>query len=147
MSLLEHCIIPDWPAPPNVKALQTTRSGGYSKPPYDSLNLGTHVGDSPLLVNRNRMLLAPLMPSEPVWMNQVHGISVVDAGQAGCVPQGDASVSTHTGAVCVVMTADCLPVLLCDEQGTVVAAAHAGWRGLCDGVIEATVQAMNVPTA
>ncbi len=147
MSLLEHCIIPDWPAPPNVKALQTTRSGGYSKAPYDSLNLGTHVGDNPLVVNRNRMLLAPLMPSEPVWMNQVHGVHVVDAGHAGCVPQGDASVSVHSGAVCVVMTADCLPVLLCDEQGTVVAAAHAGWRGLCDGVIEATVQAMNVPTA
>ena len=87
MSLFEHCIIPDWPAPPSVKALQTTRSGGYSKPPYDSLNLGTHVGDNPLAVNRNRMLLAPLMPSEPVWMNQVHGVHVVDAGQAGCVPQ------------------------------------------------------------
>ncbi|HEY6095636.1 MAG TPA: peptidoglycan editing factor PgeF [Gallionellaceae bacterium] len=147
MSLLEHCIIPDWPAPPNVKSLQTTRQGGLSQPPYDSFNLGTHVGDNPLVVNRNRMLLAPLMPSEPVWMNQVHGVHVVDAGHAGCAPQGDASVSVHSGAVCVVMTADCLPVLLCDEQGTVVGAAHAGWRGLCDGVIEATVQAMNVPTA
>lgn len=147
MSLLDHCLIPDWPAPPNVNALQTTRRGGHSQPPYDSFNLGIHVGDNPLVVNRNRMLLAPLMPSEPVWMNQVHGVHVVDAGHAGCVPQGDASVSTHAGAVCVVMTADCLPVLLCDEQGTVVAAAHAGWRGLCDGVIEATVLSMQVPVS
>ncbi|HEU0186278.1 MAG TPA: peptidoglycan editing factor PgeF [Gallionellaceae bacterium] len=147
MSLLDHCLIPDWPAPPNVKALQTTRRGGHSLPPYDSFNLGIHVGDNPLVVNRNRMLLAPLMPSEPVWMNQVHGVHVVDAGQAGCAPQGDASVSAHAGAVCVVMTADCLPVLLCDEHGTVVAAAHAGWRGLCDGVIEATVLSMQVPVS
>jgi YfiH family protein len=147
MSLLDHCLIPDWPAPPNVKALQTTRRGGHSQPPYDSFNLGIHVGDNPLVVNRNRMLLAPLMPSEPVWLNQVHGVHVVDAGHAGCAPQGDASVSTHAGAVCVVMTADCLPVLLCDEQGTVVAAAHAGWRGLCDGVIEATVLSMQVPVS
>ena len=91
------------------------------------------------------MLLAPLLPSEPVWLNQVHGITVADAGRAGCLPEADASVSTHPGAVCVVMTADCLPILLCDEQGSVVGAAHAGWRGLCDGVIEATVSAMNVP--
>lgn len=147
MSIVRHCIIPDWPAPANVKALQTTRKGGFSAAPYASLNLGSHVGDNPLVVNRNRMLLAPLMPSEPVWLNQVHGISVADVGHAGCLPQADASVSTHRGAVCVVMTADCLPVLLCDEQGTVVGAAHAGWRGLCDGVIEATVSAMQVPAS
>ncbi len=145
MNLLENCIVPDWPAPANVKALQTTRKGGFSAAPYASLNLGSHVGDQPLVVNRNRMLLAPLMPSEPVWLNQVHGICVVDVGHAGCLPQADASVSTHRGSVCVVMTADCLPVLLCNEQGTVVGAAHAGWRGLCDGVIEATVAAMKAP--
>lgn len=145
MSLLDHCLIPDWPAPANVKALQTTRNGGLSQPPYASFNLGTHVGDNPLLVNRNRMLLSPLLPSEPVWLNQVHGVAVEDADHAGCLPQADASVSTHSGSVCVVMTADCLPLLLCDEQGTVVGAAHAGWRGLCDGVLEKTVQAMNVP--
>ncbi len=147
MSLLDHCIIPDWPAPANVRALQTTRRGGLSLPPYDSFNLGTHVGDNALVVARNRMLLAPLLPSEPVWLNQVHGVVVEDAGHAGCLPQADASVSTHPGAVCVVMTADCLPLLLCDKQGTVVGAAHAGWRGLCDGVIEKTVQAMSVPAS
>lgn len=145
MSLIEHCIFPEWPAPANVKALQTTRNGGYSAAPYASLNLGSHVGDNPLIVNRNRMLLAPIMPSEPVWLNQVHGIKVIDVGHAGCLPEADASVSRHRGAVCVVMTADCLPVLLCDDKGTVVGAAHAGWRGLCDGVIEATVREMQVP--
>ena len=145
MNLLEHCIIPDWPAPATVKTLQTTRTGGVSVSPYDSFNLGSHVGDNPLAVSRNRMLLAPLLPSEPVWLNQVHGLTVVDVAQAGCLPEADASVSAHPGAVCVVMTADCLPILLCDERGTVVGAAHAGWRSLCDGVIEATVNAMKVP--
>jgi len=145
MSLLEHCIIPDWPAPKNVKALQTTRNGGISAPPYSSLNLGDHVGDAPLAVARNRMLLSPLLPSEPVWLKQVHGTEVIDAAQATCWPQADASFSTHTDAVCAVMTADCLPLLLCDDTGSVVGAAHAGWRGLCDGVIEQTVRAMNVP--
>ncbi len=143
--MLRHLITPDWPAPANVRALQTTRKGGVSDSPYASFNLGSHVGDNPLAVSRNRMLLAPLLPSEPVWLNQVHGITVADAGRAGCLPEADASVSTHPGAVCVVMTADCLSILLCDEQGSVVGAAHAGWRGLCDGVIEATVSAMNVP--
>ncbi len=145
MNLLEHCIIPDWLAPKNVRALQTTRNGGVSAAPYASLNLGDHVGDAPLAVARNRMLLEPLLPSEPVWLKQVHGTAVVDAGHATCWPEGDACVSSHPGAVCVVMTADCLPVLLCDEQGSVVGAVHAGWRGLCDGVIESTVRAMNVP--
>ena len=145
MSLSTHCLVPEWPAPKNVHALQTTRLGGRSLPPYASLNLGSHVGDQPLVVSRNRMMLGPLVPSEPVWLNQVHGIKVADAGQAGCLPEADASVSTHRGAVCVVMTADCLPILLCDDKGSVVGAAHAGWRGLCDGVIEATVLAMQLP--
>jgi len=130
MSLLNHFIIPQWSSPANVKALQTTRLGGLSVSPYASLNLGSHVGDNPLTVNRNRMLLASILPSEPVWLNQVHGITVADAGHAGCLPEADASVSTHHGAVCVVLTADCLPVLLCDDTGCAVAAAHAGWRGL-----------------
>lgn len=147
MGLIEHCILPDWPAPANVKALQTTRKGGSSAAPYDSLNLGSHVHDNPLIVARNRMLLEPLLPSEPVWLNQVHGVKVANAGHAGCLPEADASVSTHRGAVCAVMTADCLPILLCDEKGSVVGAAHAGWRGLCDGVIEATVREMKVPAS
>ena len=143
--LKDGCIIPGWPAPDNVRSLQTTRNGGVSVAPYASLNLGSHVGDAELTVARNRMLLEPLLPSEPVWLKQVHGTVVVNAGQAGCLPEADACVSSHPGAVCVVMTADCLPVLLCDDQGSVVGAAHAGWRGLCDGVLEQTVQEMEVP--
>ena len=144
MNLLEHCIIPDWPAPANVKALQTTRLGGISSAPYDSLNLGDHVGDAPLAVARNRMLLNTLLPSEPVWLEQVHGTTVANADMADCLPQADACIARHRAAVCVVMTADCLPVLLCDRQGSVVAATHAGWKGLAAGAIEATVQAMGV---
>jgi YfiH family protein len=144
MNLLEHCIIPDWPTPENVKALQTTRLGGISAAPYDTLNLGLHVGDDPVRVNRNRQQLAPFMPSEPVWLEQVHGTVVADADAAACRVQADACIARQRGSVCVVMTADCLPLLLCDEDGTVVAAAHAGWKGLAAGVIEATVKAMGV---
>lgn len=144
MGLPDTFIYPDWPAPANVKALQTTRHGGISLAPYDTLNLGSHVGDAPLAVAHNRQLLEPFMPSEPVWLEQVHGTVVVDAGVASCAPQADACIARHRGAVCVVMTADCLPVLLCDEAGTVVGAAHAGWKGLAAGVIEATVKAMDV---
>lgn len=140
----EHLIIPDWPAPANVKALQTTRAGGISSTPYDSFNLGDHVGDSPLAVERNRMLLNTLLPSEPVWLEQAHGTIVVYADNANCRPQADACIARHRSAVCVVMTADCLPVLLCDTEGSVVGAAHAGWKGLAAGVIEAAVQEMEV---
>lgn len=144
MNLLEHCIIPDWPAPAAVKALQTTRQGGVSIAPYDSLNLGSHVGDDPLVVARNRMLLNTLLPSEPVWLEQTHGTLVVNADHADCFPQADACIARHRAAVCAVMTADCLPVLLCDVQGSVVGAVHAGWKGLAAGVIEAAVLAMEV---
>lgn len=144
VNLIEHCITPDWPAPANVRSLQTTRNGGGSVSPYASFNLGSHVGDNPLVVSRNRMLLSTFLPSEPVWLNQVHGTVVSNADHASCLPEADASVSSHPGAVCVVMTADCLPILFCDESGSVVGAAHAGWRGLCDGVIESTVKAMKV---
>jgi len=145
MSLPEHLIIPDWPAPINVKSLQTTRAGGISSPPYDSLNLGGHVGDAPLAVEHNRILLNRLLPSEPVWLKQAHGTVVANADMASCLPQADACIARHRAAVCVVMTADCLPVLLCDKQGSVVGAAHAGWKGLAAGVIEATVRAMEAP--
>ncbi len=144
MSLQDYLIIPNWPAPANVKALQTTRADGVSVSPYDSLNLGDHVGDAPLAVARNRVLLNTLLPSEPVWLEQAHGTLVANADHASCLPQADACIARHRAAVCVVMTADCLPVLLCDKQGSVVGAAHAGWKGLAAGVIEATVQAMNV---
>ncbi len=144
MNLRKTFIYPDWPAPPNVQALQTTRQGGISAAPYDTLNLGLHVGDDPVRVSRNRQSLAPFMPSEPVWLEQVHGTSVANADAADCRIQADACIARQRGSVCVVMTADCLPVLLCDEAGTVVAAAHAGWKGLAAGVIEATVKAMEV---
>src|SRR5512135_132887 len=144
MSLSETFIHPEWPAPANVKALQTTRLGGISAAPYDTLNLGLHVGDDPVRVNRNRQLLSPFMPSEPVWLEQVHGTIVANADAAACRVQADACVARQRGSVCVVMTADCLPVLLCDEAGTVVGAAHAGWKGLAAGVIEATVKEMGV---
>ena len=142
MSQLEHLIIPDWPAPKNVQSLQTTRLGGGSVAPYDSLNLGDHVGDAPLSVARTRMLLNTMLPSEPVWLEQVHGIRVASADMASCLPQADACIARHRDAVCVVMTADCLPLLLCDRQGSVVGAVHAGWKGLAAGVVEASVQAM-----
>jgi len=144
MNPQDHLIIPDWPTPANVRALQTTRQGGASAAPYDSLNLGDHVGDSPLTVARNRMLLNNLLPSEPVWLEQVHGTIVANADNANCRPQADACIARHRAAVCAVMTADCLPVLLCDTRGSVVGAAHAGWKGLAAGVIEATVQEMDV---
>lgn len=144
MNLSETFILPQWPAPAKVKALQTTRRGGVSAAPYDTFNLALHVGDDPLRVNQNRMRLAPFMPSEPVWLEQVHGTAVASADAAACRVVADACVARRRAAVCVVLTADCLPVLLCDEDGSVVAAAHAGWRGLCDGVLEATVAAMDV---
>ena len=137
-------IVPEWPAPARVKALSTTRSGGVSLSPWGRLNLGTHVGDKPESVAANRAYLAESLPAEPAWLNQVHGIDVVDAATCRGVPDADAAVARQGGAVCVVMTADCLPVLLCDRAGTVVGAAHAGWRGLHSGVIEATLASMGV---
>lgn len=139
-----HFIQPIWPAPHNVRALQSTRRGGLSSAPYNSLNLGDHVNDLPLNVAKNRQLLSQYLPNEPLWLNQTHGITVASHG-TDCSPQADAIMSVERGEVCVVMTADCLPVLLCNTKGTVVAAVHAGWRGLCDGVIEAALSAMNVP--
>ena len=142
-----NLIIPNWPAPANVKALQTTRVGGISLAPYNSLNLGSHVKDDPLHVAHNRQLLSEFLPSEPVWLNQVHGINVVDAAQTNCVPDADASFSTRKNVVCVTMTADCLPILICDTAGTLVTSIHAGWRGLCDGIIEATIAKMGVDSS
>lgn len=138
-------ITPDWPAPANVKALQTTRNGGVSMGVYASLNLGDHVKDQPQHVAANRQLLSTYLPSEPVWLNQVHGVRVIDAALSSCLESADASFTARKQVVCVTMTADCLPVLLCDQNGTVVAAIHAGWRSLCDGIIEATIAAMPVP--
>ncbi len=137
----------DWPAPARVRTLQTTRLGGASVSPWHGFNLGTHVGDDPAAVAANRAALQEQLPGAPTWLNQVHGITVIDAATAQGTPDADAAVSRTPGAVCVVMTADCLPVLLTDRDGSVVGAAHAGWRGLCGGVIEATVEAMAAPAA
>lgn len=146
---LEHLILPDWPAPTRVRAVTTTRHGGVSLPPYASLNLAEHVGDDPACVAENRRRLAAMVgyAHEPAWLNQVHGIYVVAAETVRAPVAADAAWTHQPGRPCVVMTADCLPVLLCDRAGTVVAAAHAGWRGLAGGVIAATVAQMGAPPA
>lgn len=132
---------PDWPAPPGVFALSTLRWGGASQPPYDSFNLGAHVGDATNLVAQNRSSLAEVLPagSQIQWLQQVHGKDVVEALGAGFEASADACFSRRQGVACAVLTADCLPVLLCSERSDVVAAAHGGWRGLCNGVLEAVV--------
>lgn len=138
-------IRPDWPAPATVQAISTSRHGGVSAAPWASLNLGNHVDDSPEAVAHNRAIVRQYLPSDPIWLTQVHGIQVVDAATALQNTEADAVTAHTVSAVCAVMTADCLPVLLCNQAGTVVGAAHAGWRGLCSGVIEATIQQMQVP--
>lgn len=142
-------IRPDWPAPASVTACVTTRRGGYSSTPYDSLNLGDHVGDDPESVQRNREHLAKVLelPSTPKWLNQVHGTKVLNAAQIQPRAEADASYSREPGVVCTIMTADCLPVFFSDDKGREVAVAHAGWRGLVAGVLEATVDAMEAPPA
>lgn len=142
-------IKPDWPVPSHINAITTTRAGGYSQAPYASMNLGTHVDDDPVLVVRNRASLTEQLhlPDEPLWLEQVHSTVVADADSLTPEIVADASVSHASGKVCVVMTADCLPVLFTNKDGTIVAAAHAGWRGLNDGVLEATVKKMRCDTA
>lgn len=138
-------ITPDWPAPNTVRAAQTTRLGGVSQTPFNSFNLAEHTGDEPATVAENRRRLRQYLrlPAEPAWLQQVHGIDAVPAGSAASC--ADAVWSDQAGEVCVVMSADCLPVLFCHTAGDVVAAAHAGWRGLVDGVLEATIAAMQRP--
>jgi YfiH family protein len=142
-------IAPDWPGiPAAVGALSTTRRGGVSAAPYDDgnggggLNLGLHVGDDAGKVMHNRALLRSQLPGSPVWLNQVHGARVVDAAAVEGLPDADGSFTTQAGVVCAIMTADCLPVLFADRAGTVVGAAHAGWRGLAQGVLQNTVARM-----
>lgn len=149
-SMTPEFIQPDWPAPANVHALSTTRGGGISRPPYDSLNLGAHVGDDgdAVATNRERLRALAALPAEPVWLQQVHGVNVVDLSrQAVDHEQADAAFTRESGPVCAIMTADCLPVLLAAADGRVVGAAHAGWRGLAAGVLPATVEAMGVAQA
>jgi len=134
-------IVPEWPAPARVRAVTTTRCVGVSVSPYDRFNLGDQVGDDPghVAVNRQRLVRLLELPAEPVWLNQVHGREVIAAEQVSALAQADAACAFAPGRVCAVLTADCLPVLLCDRAGTRVAAAHAGWRGLAAGVLTATV--------
>jgi polyphenol oxidase len=141
----------DWPAPLNVKTAISTRQGGVSLSPYDGLNLGSHVDDRPDAVAQNRQLFRQLaqMPAEPLWLNQVHGTVCVLLEQTDFSAgpfTADASTTKTKGLVSVVLTADCLPVLFCDLAGTQVAAAHAGWRGLVDGVLEQTLAQFPDPT-
>lgn len=138
-------ILPDWPAPPGVRALATTRCGGVSRAPWHGFNLSVRAGDDPQAVVANRALLRRELPAGPVWLAQVHGARCVDAALAAPEAEADASFTRERGVVCAVLTADCLPVLLCDDQASVVAIAHAGWRGLAAGVIEATVAALGEP--
>lgn len=151
MAAMIDVLVPDWlGAPSHIGALATTRRGGVSRAPYDDgsggggLNLGMHVGDDPADVRRNRALLRALLPAEPAWLTQVHGTEVLHvlARDQQEAPSADASVATTAGVVCAIQTADCLPVLFCDEASRVVGAAHAGWRGLAHGVLENTVARM-----
>lgn len=138
-------LVPDWPAPANVGALQTLRRGGCSGVPWDSFNLGDHVGDEPQSVLANRQQLTRVVPAEPAWLRQVHGNLAVNAAECIKNAEADAVFARASGLLCAVMTADCLPVLFCDRAGSVVAAAHAGWRGLLAGVLENTLLAMQTP--
>ena len=135
-------IVPDWPVPENVQAAITLRTNGPSCAPYDHFNLATHVGDNHQQVALNRQQLVEQfeLQAPPCWLNQVHGTTVVDTAVAAGIPDADASFSDCSHIPCVVLTADCLPVLLCNLQGTKVAAVHAGWRGLCDRVIGNTLK-------
>lgn len=156
--LLQHALRPDWPAPAHVHALVTTRLGGYSQAPYDSLNLGDHVEDEPQAVAANRDLLEQALqqlapassPLAPQWLKQVHGVRVVTppaepTQRRVWIPEADAATTTQAGVPVTVMTADCLPAFFTDRAGTRVAVAHAGWRGLCDGVLEAAAAEFPVP--
>ena len=138
----------DWPAPPNIKALCTTRQGGVSSAPFDQLNLGDHVGDDPQAVLDNRQsLLNSLSLVKPAqWLKQVHGVEVVEAYSDQQIRQADACYTTEAGVACVIMTADCLPVLFTNRSGSKVAAAHAGWRGLAEGVLEQTLSQFDDPS-
>jgi YfiH family protein len=142
--LQPEILVPDWPAPTCVRALVTTRRGGISRGVYQGFNLGSHVGDEPSAVAANRRLLQEMLPSEPRWTAQVHGTAV--ARWTGAQPEGrteaDAACTAEAKVVCAMLTADCLPVFFCDREGQTVGVAHAGWRGLANGVLEATLDAL-----
>jgi YfiH family protein len=138
---------PDWPAPPGVRVISTLREGGVSEGRYASLNLGDHVGDNAERVaeNRQRLSRAALLPAKPSWLQQVHGVAVADLDQPDLALPADAAITRQRGRVCAILTADCLPIMLAAVSGDVVAAAHAGWRGLAGGVLESTMKALGLP--
>ena len=142
-------VYPDWPTPTNVKAVMTTRSGGVSTAPFDTMNLGDHVEDDPESVKANRQQLSTqlALPEAPIWLSQVHGTVALQHDMATEGDAADAIVAHQPKQVCTIMTADCLPVLFCNKQGTVVAAAHAGWRGLESGILESTIAGMRCESA
>jgi polyphenol oxidase len=144
MKLNQNWLQPDWPAPTNIQAATTLRTGGISQGNYASLNLAAHVGDKLELVQQNRETVKSMLnlPSEPIWLNQTHSNRAVEAIAKTSPPQADASYTQKQGVVCVVMTADCLPLLVCAADGSEIAAIHAGWRGLVDGVIDNTIAAL-----
>lgn len=144
----EPFIYPDWPAPNTVKALSTTRQAGVSLAPYDGFNLASHVGDTANNVQKNRhyLIAAAHLPESPRWLNQVHGIEVTQANKWQQDNETDAIVSENINQVCAIMTADCLPILLCNRQGDKVAAIHGGWRSLATGIIEKTLHRFNSPS-
>jgi YfiH family protein len=137
-------LVPNWPASPQIRAFSTTRAGGISKAPFDSLNLGRYVNDEAAAVSENRARVRALLPAEPVWLKQVHGTRVWDADSAQTeeIIEADAAVTSKTNTILTVMAADCLPVLISSPDGGVIGAAHAGWRGLLGGVLENTLDAM-----
>ncbi|MGH8469120.1 MAG: peptidoglycan editing factor PgeF [Gammaproteobacteria bacterium] len=146
-TLRPSLITPDWPAPRWVRACSTTRMGGMSLAPYDSFNLAEHTGDDPMAVraNRNALYAALRIGVPPRWLEQQHGARVMDPADADAGPQADGACTSAAGIGCAVLTADCLPVLLCDRDGTRVAALHCGWRGIARGIIEAGIAAMQRP--
>jgi hypothetical protein len=147
--MIHDWLVPDWPAPRRVHAFVTTRSGGVSQGEYASMNLSASGGDDPAFVARNRAIVRELLPAEPRWLAQVHGVDVVqvDEGAPEARPRADASVAHGPNRVCTVLTADCMPLFLCDTEGEAVAVAHAGWRGLSAGVIENSVRALGTSPA
>ena len=144
--MAESLITPDWPVLAGVRAAFTLRTGGVSRAPFDSLNVGQHVGDDSRAVDENRRRIAHLLelPAEPAWLEQLHGTAVADLDRAASARRADAAVTHSPGRICAVQVADCLPVLLAARNGAAVAAAHCGWRGLASGVLEATVRALGV---
>jgi len=135
---MSELIYPSWPAPPHIKAFTTTRSGGVSAAPFDSLNLGEHVGDVSMIVEQNRKILlnSTELPESPRWLSQHHGSRVIESVHWSAGMSADGIATNTLNHVCPILTADCLPILLCNQQGDRIAAVHAGWRGLANGVVE-----------